>query len=282
MKSLWNDKEAQSVDKDPLHMRVYTSRLLGREPNLVLHGGGNTSVKVNISNVFGEKEQIIYIKGSGIDLRTIEKHQFAPVRLNVLKQMAELDRLSDTELVRLQRSAMIDHTAPNPSLEAILHAIIPFTYVDHTHADDVVLITNTRHAKARIREIYQDRVLIVPYCRAGFELARRVYKMTRKVDWSTLEGIILLNHGVLTFGNDARTSYANMLRLVTSAENYLKKKQVAKAIKKSRPREDLLALSQIRRWVSGACGAPMIAVTDQSVEACGFASLPNVLIGKLG
>ena len=276
MKSLWNDKEAQSFGKDPLQLRVYTSRLLGREPGLVLHGGGNTSIKMEVSNVFGVKEKILYIKGSGIDLKTIEKHQFAPVRLEVLKQMAELDHLSDTELVKQQRGAMIDHTAPNPSLEAILHAIIPFQYVDHTHADDMVLITNTRGAKERIREIYQDRVLIVPYCRAGFELAKRVYKMTRKVDWPNLEGIILLNHGVLTFGKDARSSYERMLRLATSAEAYLKKKHALKSLKKARPREDLLALSKIRRQVSDTCGAPMIAALDQSMEACGFANIPNV------
>ncbi len=112
MKSLWNNKEAHTVGKDPLQKRVYSSQLLGREDGLVLHGGGNTSVKVEVSNVFGEKEKILYIKGSGSDLRTIERHQFAAVRLEVLKQMAELDRLSDTELVKLQRSAMIDIPPP--------------------------------------------------------------------------------------------------------------------------------------------------------------------------
>jgi rhamnose utilization protein RhaD (predicted bifunctional aldolase and dehydrogenase) len=241
MKSLWNDKEAQSFGKDPLQLRVYTSRLLGLEPRLVLHGGGNTSVKMDMLNAFGEQDKILFIKGSGIDLKTIEKDQFAAVRLNVLQRMAELDQLSDTELVKLQRSAMIDHTAPNPSLEAILHAIIPFQYVDHTHADDVVLITNTKNAKERIREIYQDRVLIVPYRRAGFELARTIYKLTRKIDWQNLTGIILLNHGVITFGNSARTSYENMLQLVTAAETYLKKKQVTKSLNKAGPREDLLS-----------------------------------------
>jgi rhamnose utilization protein RhaD (predicted bifunctional aldolase and dehydrogenase)/NAD(P)-dependent dehydrogenase (short-subunit alcohol dehydrogenase family) len=276
MKSLWNDKEAQSFGKDPLHLRVYTSRLLGQEPRLVLHGGGNTSVKVDMLNTFGEKEKIIFIKGSGIDLKTIEKDQFAAVRLNVLQRIAELDQLSDTELVKLQRSAMIDHTAPNPSLEAILHAIIPFQYVDHTHADDVVLITNTKNAKERIQEIYQDRVLVVPYRRAGFELARTIYKLTRKIDWLNLAGIILLNHGVITFGNTARTSYERMLQLVTAAEAYLKKKQVTKSLNKAGAREDLLALSKIRRQVSRVGGAPMIAQLDQSNEACGFANLPNV------
>ena len=276
MKSLWSEKEAQPWGEDPLQLRVYTSRLLGRQPRLVLHGGGNTSVKVDLLNAFGEKEKIIFIKGSGIDLNTIDQNQFAPVRLNVLQRMAALDQLSDTELVKLQRSAMIDHTAPNPSLEAILHAIIPFQYVDHTHADDVVLITNTKHGKERIREIYRNRVLVVPYRRAGFELARTIYKLTRKIDWQNLAGIILLNHGVIAFGNTARASYENMLQLVTAAETYLKKKHATKSLNKARPREDLTMLSKIRRQVSRACGVPMIAVLDQSAEACGFAGLPNV------
>ena len=276
MKSLWNDTEAKKFGDDPLQLRVYTSRLLGQEPNLVLHGGGNTSVKTFVTNAFGDQEEILFIKGSGIDLKTIEKDQFAPVRLDVLKRMAELNQLTDTDMLQLQRAAMIDYTAPNPSLEAILHAVIPFKYVDHTHADDVVLITNNKRGKERIREIYQDRVLIVPYRRAGFELAKTVFKLTRKVDWRNLEGIILLNHGVITFGRDARASYERMLQHVTLAENYLNKKCAIKSLKKARPQEDLLTLSQIRRQVSQAGGVPMITVLDQSAEACGFANLPNV------
>jgi rhamnose utilization protein RhaD (predicted bifunctional aldolase and dehydrogenase)/NAD(P)-dependent dehydrogenase (short-subunit alcohol dehydrogenase family) len=276
MKSLWNDTEAKKFGDDPLQLRVYTSRLLGQEPNLVLHGGGNTSVKTFVTNAFGDQEEILFIKGSGIDLKTIEKDQFAPVRLDVLKRMAELNQLTDTDMLRLQRAAMVDYRAPNPSLEAILHALIPFQYIDHTHADDVVLITNNKRGKERIRGIYQDRVLIVPYRRAGFELAKTVFKLTRKVDWRNLEGIILLNHGVITFGRDARTSYERMLQLVTLAENYLNKQRAIKSLKKTRPQEDLLTLSQIRRQVSQACDVPMIAALDQSAEACGFANLPNV------
>jgi rhamnose utilization protein RhaD (predicted bifunctional aldolase and dehydrogenase) len=182
MKSLWNDKEAKAYAADPLQLRVYTSRLLGQEANLVLHGGGNTSVKAEVTTVFGDREKVLYIKGSGIDLKTIEAHHFAPVRLDVLRRMAALDTITDSEMVSLQRTAMIDHVAPNPSLEAVLHAIIPFQYVDHTHADEVVVISNNQHGEKLIREIYGQRVLVVPYTRAGFVLAKTVYQMTQKID----------------------------------------------------------------------------------------------------
>jgi len=143
MENLWNQSEADKLENDLLKMRVYTSRLLGQEGDLVLHGGGNTSVKVMEKNIFGEEEDIIYVKGSGWDLATIEAAGFAPVKLKKLLQLAELKMLSDVEMVKYQRMAMTNPSAPNASIEAILHAIIPFKFVDHTHADAVVTLTNT-------------------------------------------------------------------------------------------------------------------------------------------
>ena len=128
MKSLYDDNVASEFTSD-LEFRVYTSRLLGGDSSLVLHGGGNTSVKSVVDG-----EDILYVKGSGWDLATIEAEGFAPVKLDVLKEMATLNKLSDTDMVSGQKEAMIDKSAPNPSVEAILHAIIPFKYVDHTHS----------------------------------------------------------------------------------------------------------------------------------------------------
>ena len=167
MDNRWVEAEAQACEQDALRLRVYTSRLLGQEPSLVLDGGGNTSVKTEVTDLFGESEKVLYVKGSGWDLATIEAAGFAPVRLDVLLRMARLDRLSDADMVRTQRAAMIDPGAPNPSLEAILHAFIPFTFVDHTHADAIVTITNTDKGEAALHEIYGDRVLIVPYIMPG-------------------------------------------------------------------------------------------------------------------
>ncbi len=162
MKNSWNPREASKAKKDLLQLRVYTSRLLGMEEDLVLHGGGNTSVKIKEKNIFGEEEDILYVKGSGWDLATIEAPGFAPVKLSALKKLAELPELSDLDMVKYQRMAMTNPAAPNPSVEAILHAIIPYTFVDHTHADAVVVMTNTPSGKARIREVFGDRILIIP------------------------------------------------------------------------------------------------------------------------
>ena len=276
MKSLWNDNEAKTFANDPLQLRVYTSRLLGQEPELVLHGGGNTSLKANVKNLFGDKEEILFVKGSGFDLATIQANEFAQIILEVLIRMFTLDRLIDTDMVRLQRSAMTDPPAPNPSIEAILHANIPFKYVDHTHADAIVTITNNEKGKSLIRKIYKDRVLIVPYIKPGFKLAKNICEMTRNADWIKFEGMILMHHGVFTFADDARTSYERMIHLVSLAEDYLHKQGAPKNVAKAMAKEDLLTLSKIRRHVSQAKGGAVLAKLDKSPEACGFAGLTNV------
>jgi rhamnose utilization protein RhaD (predicted bifunctional aldolase and dehydrogenase)/NAD(P)-dependent dehydrogenase (short-subunit alcohol dehydrogenase family) len=282
MKSLWNDKEASECEGDPLRLRVYTSRLLGQEPSLVLHGGGNTSVKASTTSLFGDREDLLYIKGSGWDLATIEAAGFAPVRLPVLTRMAELPRLTDTEMVRAQRAAMTDPGAPTPSVEAILHAIIPYTFVDHTHADAVVAISNTPGGEERIREVYQDRVLVVPYVMPGFILARKVFELSRGLDWSRYEGMVLLHHGIFSWGNDARTSYDRMIELVTKAEDYLQKKKAWTAVRRvtSSTAHGVngveLQLARLRREASLLRGAPMIATLDDSAEAAGFAGQPEI------
>ena len=215
MNSLWNDEEAARCGPSPLDLRVYTSRLLGRDPSLVLHGGGNTSVKTTVADVFGDRHEVLYVKGSGWDLATIEAAGFAPVRLEPLRRMADLEALSDTEMVRWQRAAMLDPAAPTPSVEAILHAIIPDPFVDHTHADAVVAVSNTPDGERRVRSIYGDGVLIVPYVMPGFVLARRVRELTRTLDWNRCRGLILMHHGVFSFGPDAKTSYQRMIELVS-------------------------------------------------------------------
>jgi rhamnose utilization protein RhaD (predicted bifunctional aldolase and dehydrogenase)/NAD(P)-dependent dehydrogenase (short-subunit alcohol dehydrogenase family) len=276
MKSLWNDNVAKTFTSDPLQLRVYTSRLLGQEPGLVLHGGGNTSVKARTKNLFGDSEEILFVKGSGYDLSKIHAKGFAPLRLEELKRMVTLERLTDTDMVRLQRLAMTDPTAPNPSIEAILHANIPFKYVDHTHADAVVTITNNKNGEALIREIYKDRVLIVPYIKPGFRLAKKIDEMTRNGDWNKFQGMILMHHGVFTFADDAQTSYERMIYLVSLAEDYLQKQGVLDNIAKADSKEDLLTLSRIRRYVSLEKGSAMLAKLDESPEACGFAGLSDV------
>jgi rhamnose utilization protein RhaD (predicted bifunctional aldolase and dehydrogenase)/NAD(P)-dependent dehydrogenase (short-subunit alcohol dehydrogenase family) len=275
MKSLWNSEIAQAFGDNPLKLRVYTSRLIGQEPDLVLHGGGNTSVKAKVNNFFGDPEEVLYVKGSGWDLATIEAAGFAPVRLAVLQRLATLATLTDSEMVTQQRAAMLDPKAPNPSVEAILHAIIPFQFVDHTHADAVVTVTNTANGETRIRELYGNRVLVIPYVMPGFILAKKIYALTRDIDWQQYEGMVLMNHGIFSFGDDARTAYERMIDLVTIAEDYLQA-QGAYSFAEAAPEEDLQALAQIRRQVSQVKGAALIAQWDPRPEAVGFANLAEV------
>lgn len=259
MKTLWNKSEAAKFKHDLLGLRVYTSRLLGQNPDLVLHGGGNTSVKIREKNVYGEPEDILYIKGSGWDLAAIAKEGFSPVKMGALLKMARFGKLSDRDMVDYQRSAMTNPNAPNPSVEAILHAIIPFTFVDHTHADTVVTISNTPGGEKRIKEIYGPRAFIIPYVMPGFILAKKVYEMSRGIDWNAVEVMILMNHGIFTFDHDARASYEKMIRMVTKAEDYLKqRKAFAISWSKDKPNKNLLQLASIRREVSSMCGAARI------------------------
>ncbi|MDX8411893.1 MAG: bifunctional aldolase/short-chain dehydrogenase [Mariprofundaceae bacterium] len=276
MESLWNDQEAELCNGDALKLRVYTSRLLGRRPDLVLHGGGNTSVKTRVADLFGDEQEVLFVKGSGWDLATIEEAGFAPVRLHALRRMAELEALSDSDMVRMQRAAMTDPSAPNPSVEAILHAIIPFTFVDHTHADAVVTITNTDDGENAIRAIFGERVLIVPYIMPGFVLARKVYELTREIDWSRLEGMVLLGHGVFSFADDARASYERMIKLVSEAENYLKQQGATPLASARSAKTDLIKLARIRKIVSAAKGEAMLACLDDGKTSAGFSNRGNV------
>jgi len=214
MDNLWSDKKAAKCEND-LDLRVYTSNLLGQNDELVLHGGGNTSVKIK-----KEGEDILYVKGSGWNLVNIEAKGFAPIKLNALLEMAKLDTLSDTEMVRQQRLASIDKYAPNPSVEAILHALIPYKFVDHTHADAIVTISNSVDGDEHIVKLFPN-FLIVDYIMPGFELAHKIYEMTKTLDWGSIDGIILHNHGIFTFDDDAKKSYTKMIDAVTLAEEFL-------------------------------------------------------------
>jgi len=215
MQNLWDNQKANTCKND-LDLRVYTSNLLGKSDALVLHGGGNTSVKSIVDD-----EEILYVKGSGWDLVSIEAEGFAPVKMSTLLKMASLEELSDTLMVSGQKEAMIDKNAPNPSVEAILHALIPYKYVDHTHADAIVTISNSIEGEEHIQTLYPN-FLIVPYVMPGFILAHTIYAMTQdNFDWESCEGIILHNHGIFTFDNDAKKSYDKMIEAVTKAELFL-------------------------------------------------------------
>ncbi|MBC8405989.1 MAG: bifunctional aldolase/short-chain dehydrogenase [Planctomycetes bacterium] len=275
MKSKWNTDVARRLKPLSLEMRVYTSQLLGQDENLVMHGGGNTSVKLTERGKLGV-DDLLYIKGSGWDLATIEEQGFAPVKMDALLKMVQLEQLSDAEMVYLQRASMKNPFAPNPSVEALLHALIPLNYVDHTHADAVVTITNTAAGAKHLQQIYGDRVLVIPYVMPGFLLAKEIDKRTRNVDWTKLHGMILMNHGVFTFDNDAEASYSKMIKVVDKAERFLRK-QGAKAITTGKKGAlDLLQLAEMRQAVSQMRGAAVLAAADLSPASAEFARLENM------
>lgn len=276
MKSTWNDAEAQKCGGDLLKLRVYTSRLLGQDPDLVLHGGGNTSVKIMETNIFGEEEELCYVKGSGWNLGTIEEAGFSPVKVENMKKLVELDELSDMEMVRYCRMALTNPAAPNPSVEAILHGLIPYVFVDHTHADAVTVITNTADGEARIKEIYGDRVMIIPYVMPGFILAKTIYDMTQGLDWDTLDGMILLNHGVFTFHNDPKIAYEKMIEIVDKAEKYLEEQKATVLPAEEAKPMDYLEMAKLRRQVSESWETPILARLDTSGSTVAFSNLPKV------
>ena len=254
MKNRWSD----------LKIRVYSSNLLGADENLVLAGGGNTSVKC---------EDILYVKGSGWSLANIKEEGFAPVKLQALLDMAKKETLSDSEMVKLQREALIDKDAPNPSVEAILHAIIPFKYVDHTHADAIVTISNSKQGKKIIDKLYSD-FLIVPYVMPGFILAKKVHKLSKDVDWQKINGIILLNHGIFTFSNSAKESYSKMIEAVNRAEEYLKEN--AKIEIKEQEITKKYNLEELKRVLSQKKGYEVTLEVDNSNLAIFYSNKKNL------
>ena len=254
MRSLWSQQDADTYSKTPLSLRVYTSRLLGASPELVLHGGGNTSVKDQYQDLLGDTHQALFVKGSGWDLATIEEAGFSPVKLEALLSMAHLEELSDKNMVTAQRAAMLEPSAPNPSVEAILHAIIPYKFVDHTHADAVVTLCNSIEGEDLIRSTYPD-FLIIPYVMPGFELAKAVRNQTIGFDWTRCGGMILMNHGVFTFSNDARESYEAMIEIVTRAEKQIPRRRRTTGLTERIPSANI---TKIRQLVSRGAGKPQI------------------------
>jgi rhamnose utilization protein RhaD (predicted bifunctional aldolase and dehydrogenase)/NAD(P)-dependent dehydrogenase (short-subunit alcohol dehydrogenase family) len=278
MHSLWDDKEAAQCRGD-LELRVYSSRLLGRDKTLVLHGGGNTSVKVVQKNLFGEDENVLYIKGSGWDLETIEPAGFAPVQLDYLQRLAQLDALSDTQMVNQLATHMLRSSAPAPSVETILHASLPYKFVDHTHADAVLAVTNAPDGEKRIRELYGDTVVLIPYVMPGFDLARLCAKEYPRQAGANTIGMVLMNHGIFSFGDSAKQSYERMIALVGRAEDYLKTQGAWDIpLRAVRPaRIDMLQQAQLRRNLSSVAGAPMIMATHADDETLAFAQRDDLI-----
>jgi len=237
MLSKWSDADAQEfvtryapkgINAD-LAVRTYTTRLLGSDPKMVLHGGGNTSVKTIVKDQLGEDVEVICIKGSGWDMGVIEPAGLPAVKLEPLRKLRKLDKLSDEDMVNFQRINLLDSSAPNPSVETLLHAFLPHKFIDHVHSTAVLALTDQPDNKALVQEVYGDRVAYVPYTIPGFALAKSVADVFDKNPG--VEGLVLLQHGIFTVGETAQQAYGRMIEFVTLAEERLgrQRKQLAQA-----------------------------------------------------
>ena len=206
----------QGIEKD-IALRVYTSQLLGKDPLLVLHGGGNTSVKTTAIDLGGDAVEVLCVKGSGWDMGDIEPAGLPAVRLKPLQKLRHREVLTDEDMVRHQRVNLLDPNAPNPSVETLLHAFLPHKFVDHTHSTAVLSIANQPNAALLCKEIYGDEIGIVPYIMPGFSLAKKAAEVF-EAD-SGVKGLVLLKHGIFTFGETALEAYGRMIEMVTRAED---------------------------------------------------------------
>ncbi|MCH7591312.1 MAG: class II aldolase/adducin family protein [Planctomycetes bacterium] len=228
MKNRWTQQDARdAVDRwgnahgEAFALRLYSARLLGEDPDLVLHGGGNVSLKGTHRTVFGDEVDALFVKASGRDLATLDPRDLPALDLACLQRLCNLDALGDDDMVNELRTHLFDASAPTPSIEALVHAIIPHAYVDHSHADAVLAVTNHVGGDELAREAMGDRVAVLPYVRPGFELAKAVADCVKTN--SEIDGIVLLHHGLITFGQDAETAYERHIELVDACERLIAK-----------------------------------------------------------
>ncbi|MCP4676459.1 MAG: bifunctional aldolase/short-chain dehydrogenase [Deltaproteobacteria bacterium] len=258
MKNSFNKSRAgefvqeHSAVPEELALRVYTSRLIGAETNLVLHGGGNTSVKMKVKNILGEEREVLFVKGSGQDLAAITEQGFVGLDLEFVRKLRNLESLTDEDMNNALRTHKLDADSPDPSVEALLHAFFPHKYVDHTHADSILAITNTRNGSDLIEDALGPRVAVMPYAMSGLPLAKGAVDLYENDP--SIEAIVVLNHGIFTFGDDAQTSYSRMIDYVARAETYIERKLRGVAKKKSKsgvcaPRD----MARLVQTVRGAC-----------------------------
>ena len=256
MKNNWSNSDSKKYirkyknlgySKD-LALRVYTTRLLGRNNELVLHGGGNTSVKTTLKDIDGKKYNVLCVKGSGWDMAEIEPAGLPAVKLQPLLSLKNKKYLSDENMVSYQKRNLMNIKSPNPSVETFLHAFLPFKFVDHTHADAIMNATNRPGGLNFCKKIFGNKVSIVPYVMPGFMLAKKVNEVYSKNP--NINCLILMNHGIFTFSDDAKESYSLMIKYVSQAERAIKKLK-AKKIKQIKNYSTKFSVHEIAPIIRG-------------------------------
>jgi rhamnose utilization protein RhaD (predicted bifunctional aldolase and dehydrogenase)/NAD(P)-dependent dehydrogenase (short-subunit alcohol dehydrogenase family) len=281
LRSRWDAVEAPGAD-DPLAQCVYGSRLLGAEPTLVLHGGGNTSVKTTVEDLTGDQVEVLYVKGSGWDLATIRAEGFAALRMDRLRQLLRLPRLSDARMMNELRCARLDATAPDPSVESLLHAVLPHRAVQHSHADALIALTNQPDGAALIGDVYGDAVVVVPYVMPGFDLARHCAATIPAGLNEGTAGVVLLNHGLFTFGASTEEAYRRHIELIAQAEHYLADGAPGRPARRGRARRagpenvGAVELARLRREICDAAGRPLVMSRHDDASIRAFLARPDV------
>jgi len=262
---------------DEIDDLVVFSRLLGTDPTLVLHGGGNTSVKAPWVDITSKKIEALYVKGSGWDLATIERQGFTPLRLERLIELLELDNLSDQQMVRELSAARLDPDAPQPSVESLLHAYLPYKSVLHSHADLLLTLTNSRDGEKHIQEAFGNSVVVVPYVMPGFDLARAVVHHWTDQSHDATIGMVLMNHGLFTFGETSQQAYDRHVELIDRARKYLLQiPRFESNVSIDPPRTSTLKLAELRRKISEIGGRPLIVSRHVDQETLRFVNRHNV------
>jgi rhamnose utilization protein RhaD (predicted bifunctional aldolase and dehydrogenase)/NAD(P)-dependent dehydrogenase (short-subunit alcohol dehydrogenase family) len=274
MRDLWDPDLSFS---DPVDECAYGSRLIGGDPSLVLHGGGNSSVKAPFADLTGEEVAALWVKGSGWDMASIEPAGFPPLRLARLQQLLELDQLSDPDMMRELAAARLDPGAPQPSVETLLHAFLPYPAALHSHADLIVTLTNTGNGSELVGEVFGDRVVVVPYVMPGFDLARAVRELWPQQVGPATIGMVLLNHGLFTFGETTRQAYHRHVELMTLAEEWLDRHApMATGEVASLPPAEPDALAALRRRISEVAGRPLVMMRHTGNEVARFVGRPDL------
>ncbi|WP_216600336.1 bifunctional aldolase/short-chain dehydrogenase [Ruegeria atlantica] len=265
----WRDRAGTDPADQELGERVYTSRLIGQNPDLLMHGGGNTSVKLERPDLFGDPQRVLHVKGSGWDLDSIEAPGLPGVWLDPLMKLRALDHLSDAQMVNVQRANLLDSGSPNPSVETLLHAFLPHKYVDHTHATPFLVLANLPNAEEVCREIFGDRLGIVPYIMPGFGLAKKAAEVFDENP--NVEGLLLLQHGHFTFGVSAQESYDRIVAHTNEVAAYFGMKDLT-TIGRRDPAENLEVLPILRGVI-----AEVAAQRDDPMPVFDLRNGPDVM-----
>jgi rhamnose utilization protein RhaD (predicted bifunctional aldolase and dehydrogenase) len=265
--------------QNDLEQCVRASRLLGADESLVLHGGGNSSVKTRWLDVTGRSVDAIFVKGTGRDMATITAEGFAPLSLERLRELLELEALTDSEMVRELAAARLDPYAPQPSVEALLHAFLPFPAVLHTHADAIAALTNVANGEEVVRRVFGGTVIVIPFVMPGFDLAREVRRIWPHRAGDGTLAMVLLNHGLFTFGANSQEAYERHVALIDAAQRWLEghTPRVREAQLPELPDVPLTDLTDLRRAISDAAGRPMIVQRHTDPVVRRFVARPDLL-----